>query len=177
MRKRRASNRLTSSAVRSLIRESKSGYHCDGAGLYLVVDPNGAARWAFVYRWRDNPEGPGAGRRREMGLGSITSVNLQHARQMASAARKARADGVDPLAGPGRRPARTAASQAVSATVAPAVERARRPAPVRKTDGGSVPAQPRSPSSIPLPSTARPRRKPPKQPMKTGQLDMFGLED
>jgi hypothetical protein len=38
-----------------------AGLHADGAGLYLRVDPAGARRWIFIFRYR--------GKRCEMGLG------------------------------------------------------------------------------------------------------------
>ena len=39
-------------SARSVKPIAKIGRHADGAGLYLVVDKNGAERWAFLYRDR-----------------------------------------------------------------------------------------------------------------------------
>jgi hypothetical protein len=57
-------------------------------GLYLVV--NGDAR-SWVFMWKI------AGKRREMGLGSLASVPLAKARQLAAKAREDRAAGRDPI--------------------------------------------------------------------------------
>jgi len=65
------------------------GIHADGGNLYLVVEPSGAKRWAFIYQ-KD-------GKRREMGLGGFNSVSLAHARQAAVDARSSLAKGVDPI--------------------------------------------------------------------------------
>lgn len=95
---KRNSNRLDPLSVASLIKNKKAGRHADGGGLYLVVEPVGSARWAFLFRWRDNRASPGAGRLREMGLGSASAVTLRRAREKAGGARAQLADGVDPIA-------------------------------------------------------------------------------
>src|SRR5437899_10013082 len=82
MAKRRV-DQLTSATVASLIRGPKAGRHGDGHGLYLVVEPNGAARWVFLFRWRLSRAVAGPGRLREMGLGSSQAVSLKRARQKA----------------------------------------------------------------------------------------------
>ena len=41
-------NRLSARAVQTL---TAPGRHSDGGGLYLIIDSNGAKRWAFLYRW------------------------------------------------------------------------------------------------------------------------------
>ncbi|HEX4710678.1 tyrosine-type recombinase/integrase [Phenylobacterium sp.] len=97
MAKRRA-NQLTSATVASLIKGPKAGRHGDGHGLYLVVEPNGAARWVFLFRWRPSRAVAGSGRLREMGLGSSQAVSLKRAREKAAAARALLADGIDPIA-------------------------------------------------------------------------------
>ena len=78
------------------------GRHSDGAGLYLIVDPPGpsgeagAKRWVFIYRFKRSGR-PGAGRLREMGLGSFTKTSLAKARLKAAEARELLGDGIDPI--------------------------------------------------------------------------------
>jgi len=95
---KRGSNSLDPLSVASLIKARKAGRHSDGGGLYLVVEDSGSARWAFLFRWRANRAVPGAGRLREMGLGSTMAVTLKRAREKAAAARAMVADGIDPIA-------------------------------------------------------------------------------
>ena len=78
--------------------EKRQGRHGDGGGLYLEVDSSGAKRWTFLYRWRSHPGVPGAGRIRQMGLGSVTKVSLAKARERAAANRALLGEGKDPLA-------------------------------------------------------------------------------
>jgi len=78
--------KLTALAV---ARANKPGKICDGGGLYLDIDPNGAKGW--VYRFRLN------GRDREMGLGPLHTIGLADARARALECRKLRLDGVDPI--------------------------------------------------------------------------------
>jgi integrase len=94
---RREINRLDPLKVASLIKNKQAGRHADGGGLYLVVEPNGAARWAFLFRWRASRAAPGAGKLREMGLGSTLAVSLKKAREKAAIARGHLADGLDPI--------------------------------------------------------------------------------
>lgn len=63
--------------------------HADGAGLYLVIDMNGARRWTFIFQWR--------GKRKEMGLGSFQDVGLAEARESARDARKLVSQGQNPI--------------------------------------------------------------------------------
>ena len=65
-------NRLSARTVATL---TKPGRHADGAGLYLVVDPSGAKRWLFLFRW--------SGKLKEMGLGGLAAVSLGEAREKA----------------------------------------------------------------------------------------------
>jgi integrase len=83
---KRQTNRLSAPKVRAL---ATPGRHADGAGLYLVVDPNGAKRWAFLFRWD--------GKLKEMGLGGVLGVSLAKAREKAADARALVADGVNPI--------------------------------------------------------------------------------
>ncbi|HEV3045137.1 MAG TPA: integrase arm-type DNA-binding domain-containing protein, partial [Roseiarcus sp.] len=83
---KRTIHRLNARLVAAL---NKPGRHSDGAGLYLVVDPSGAKRWAFLFRRH--------GRLREMGLGGLNSVTLAMARERAAETRKTLASGGDPI--------------------------------------------------------------------------------
>jgi integrase len=79
-------NRLSARRAATL---STPGRHADGGGLYLVVDPSGAKRWAFM-SWR-------GGRQVELGLGGTTYVSLVQARQRAADMRRMIGEGRDPL--------------------------------------------------------------------------------
>ena len=72
----RAINRLTARTVATL---KEPGLHADGSGLYLRIDQAGARRWVLIYHHQ--------GRRREMGLGSASTVDLKAAREAAARAR------------------------------------------------------------------------------------------
>jgi len=63
--------------------------YADGGGLYLQVSENGGRSW--IFRFKQN------GRARDMGLGSLTSVSLATAREMAAECRRTRLTGVDPI--------------------------------------------------------------------------------
>ena len=89
----RAINKLSARRVATL---STPGRHSDGNNLYLVIDPSGARRWAFIYRAKRSGV-PGAGKLREMGLGSIKGVDLKRARELAVEAHSLLAAGVDPI--------------------------------------------------------------------------------
>lgn len=90
----RGYNKLSARRVETL---AEPGRHSDGRNLYLVVDPSGAKRWVFMFRWK-RPGATGPGRMREMGLGPLTGVSLQRAREKAEEARALLADGIDPIA-------------------------------------------------------------------------------
>jgi len=74
----------------AFIRSAPPGRHCDGQGLYLVVQPTGTRSWVqrLVIR----------GRKRELGLGSTALVPLAEARERALSNRKLARSGGDPLA-------------------------------------------------------------------------------
>ena len=74
------------------------GRYGDVGGLYLIVDPSGAKRWTFIFRWRQTIGPRGPGRLREMGLGSFNSVPLARAREKAAEARRQIGDRVYPIA-------------------------------------------------------------------------------
>ena len=90
----RGYNKLSARRVETL---AEPGRHSDGRNLYLVVDPSGAKRWVFMFRWK-RPGATGPGKMREMGLGPLTGVSLQRAREKAEEARALLADGIDPIA-------------------------------------------------------------------------------
>lgn len=79
-------NRLTAAHLRS----PRPGRHQDGQGLYLDVDPSGAARW--VQRLMVQ------GRRRDIGIGPLSLVSLSEARDAAIANRKIARSNGDPIA-------------------------------------------------------------------------------
>ena len=87
----RGIHRLTATGVKSI---KRPGWHGDGAGLYLEVDPGGAKRWAL--RLTVN------GTRRDFGLGSTETVTLQGARERAADFREKARDGLVPGAYKGR---------------------------------------------------------------------------
>ena len=74
----------------AFIRSAPPGRHCDGQGLYLVVQPTGTRSWVqrLVIR----------GRKHELGLGSTGLVSLAEARERALSNRKLAREGGDPLA-------------------------------------------------------------------------------
>jgi len=85
----------------------KPGYLADGGGLYLQVTASGAKSWVYRYQI--------AGRRRDMGLGSVADVSLAKAREKAAEARALVKAGTDPLE------ARKAAAEAAEAAKARSV--------------------------------------------------------
>lgn len=82
----RAVNRLS---ARGVATATRPGRHADGNGLYLVVDPSGARRWLFLFRW--------GGKLKELGLGGTAAVSLADARLKASEARKLLDAGRNPI--------------------------------------------------------------------------------
>jgi len=82
----REQNKLSARFVQTVI---KPGRHSDGGGLYLVVDPSGAKRWLFLFRW--------GGKLKELGLGGLTAVPLAQAREKASDARRLVKSGTNPI--------------------------------------------------------------------------------
>jgi integrase len=65
------------------------GVHRDGGGLMLQVTAPDVASWIFEYSINK--------RLREMGLGSLANTSLADARDRADAARKLKAQGIDPI--------------------------------------------------------------------------------
>jgi integrase len=79
-------HRLSAVKVANL---KQRGMYADGAGLYLQVSGNGSRSW--IFRFKQN------GRARDMGLGSLTTVSLATAREMAAECRRKRLAGIDPI--------------------------------------------------------------------------------
>lgn len=76
------------------IKASKPGMHADGDGLYLQVrgeSESSIRSRSWIYRFQL------AGRRREMGLGSLSDIPAPKARKLAHEARGLLLDGIDPL--------------------------------------------------------------------------------
>lgn len=71
------------------LQKKKPGMHADGGGLWLQVTDSGARSWVFRFTLR--------GRSREMGLGSLSTVNLAEAREAARAGRQQLREGIDPI--------------------------------------------------------------------------------
>lgn len=80
-------HRLSAVAVRTV---TTPGWHSDGGGLFLEVDPSGRRRWAM--RLTIN------GRRRDFGIGPIHKVTLLQARETAARYRALAYQGIDPTA-------------------------------------------------------------------------------
>ncbi|MCL5779089.1 tyrosine-type recombinase/integrase [Limibaculum sp. FT325] len=78
-------NKLTDRAART----AAPGKYNDGAGLWLVKRSDGGAQWVVRIAIH--------GRRREMGLGSLSEVSLKEAREAARSARAQARSGVDPI--------------------------------------------------------------------------------
>ena len=86
----RMGKQLHKLSARTVSKLTASGRYSDGGGLYLSVSPNGARSWVFMWKV--------AGRRREMGLGSLKAVSLAKARERAAEARQKLVNGIDPIA-------------------------------------------------------------------------------
>lgn len=80
-------NRLNAKKV-AAIREP--GRYGDGGGLLLKVSPSGGKSW--VFRWARD------GKERMAGLGPVSDVSLEEARDLAREARRAVRAGRDPIA-------------------------------------------------------------------------------
>lgn len=82
----RETNRLTAIEVKNL---TTPGLYPDGAGLHLQIAKGGSKSWIFRYSF--------AGRKRDLGLGSVKDVSLADARLEAAEARRLLANGIDPI--------------------------------------------------------------------------------
>ncbi|HVY05204.1 MAG TPA: integrase arm-type DNA-binding domain-containing protein [Burkholderiales bacterium] len=79
-------NRLSAKAVAN---HKLPGYFPDGGGLYLQVLPSGSKSWIFRYTLDKRP--------REMGLGSLLTIELAEARRQATHCRALLIDRIDPI--------------------------------------------------------------------------------
>lgn len=98
--------------VKKVDRIREPGRYGDGRGLYLQVTKTGTKSWLFRYE-RD-------GREFSMGLGSAADWTLEEARERARDARRALAEGRDPLAEKRAQRAELAAAQSRQITFAEA---------------------------------------------------------
>jgi integrase len=76
-------------SARAVANAKAPGLYGDGGGLYLQVSITGTKSWLFRYKV--------SGRSRYMGLGSLTTVSLAKARELASECRRSRLQGIDPI--------------------------------------------------------------------------------
>lgn len=79
-------NHLSAVLIKSL---SLPGYYGDGTGLYLQISGSGSKSWIFRFSL--------AGKRREMGLGSLHTISLAMARDKAQECRRLVAERIDPI--------------------------------------------------------------------------------
>ena len=82
----RIKNKLTPLALKKI---NHPGRYSDGNNLYLKVEETGSKRWILRLTIK--------GRRRDMGLGSFSFINLQEARDLASHYNKLVKSGIDPI--------------------------------------------------------------------------------
>jgi integrase len=83
----RTLNRLSAFKVE---KAKRPGMYADGGGLYLRVAEGGSKQWIFRY--------VANGRLRDMGMGPCHTLTLAEARERATAQRKLRLGGIDPIA-------------------------------------------------------------------------------
>jgi integrase len=86
----RVAERLTVRAIATAKGVDRPKMLADGKGLLLRVGPSGSKSWIFRYVTN--------GRRHDMGLGPFPDISLAEARELATAQRKLRLAGTDPLA-------------------------------------------------------------------------------
>ncbi len=91
----------------TVARVKQPGMYGDGGGLWLQVTSAGARSWIFRY-WASERDpatgqiirdemGKARGCSREMGLGSLSVVSLEQARELAGKYRQLRREGIDPI--------------------------------------------------------------------------------
>lgn len=81
-------DRLTEQGIAEIEPGATPAKHSDGAGLYLLVNPNGSRYWRFSYRF--------GGKRNTLSLGVHPKVSLEEARARRLVFRSLLASGVDP---------------------------------------------------------------------------------
>jgi hypothetical protein len=81
-------DKLTERALAAIRPSSKPAKHGDGAGLYLLVQPDGARWWRFRYRY--------AGKQNTLSCGAYPAVSLAQARARRDEFRALLSDGTDP---------------------------------------------------------------------------------
>lgn len=101
--------------ARRVVTEKKPGTFADGGGLYLQVTASGAKSWIFRYQL--------AGRRRDMGLGSLRAFTLAEARERAVDALRQVARGIDPIEARRAEQSATAIASAKTVTFATCARR------------------------------------------------------
>ena len=79
---------LTDTAIRKAKPGEKPQKLSDGAGMYLLLNPNGSRWWRLDYRHN--------GKRKTLSLGTYPDTGLADARDKRDAARKLLAAGIDP---------------------------------------------------------------------------------
>ncbi|WP_426664091.1 tyrosine-type recombinase/integrase [Rhodanobacter aciditrophus] len=79
---------LTDTAIRKAKASDKPQKLTDGAGMYLLLNPNGSKWWRLDYRHN--------GKRKTLSLGTYPDTGLADARDKRDAARKLLAAGIDP---------------------------------------------------------------------------------
>jgi integrase len=90
---------------KSVIVKRRTKFLCDGAGLWLVVSPGkdpDLVNRSWIFRWNVGQavigkSGKARRLQRVLGLGSLNTVNLERARELADACRRQLQDGKDPL--------------------------------------------------------------------------------
>jgi integrase len=95
-------------SAREVAKQTRPGLYGDGGGLTLQITPSGAKSWLFRFMI--------AGKAHGMGLGPVHAVSLADARQKAAEARKALADGRNPLSEKRQRAAQAALAEARTIT-------------------------------------------------------------
>jgi integrase len=78
---RKVTQRLKQLSARAVTTLREPGRHADGGGLYLLISKTGAKSWVFMFKR--------AGKRTELGLGSLLNVPLAEARAKAAQCREA----------------------------------------------------------------------------------------
>jgi integrase len=118
----RTTSRLTTATIRNAKPQpnGRPALFCDGAGLWLVVSrgKDGQTCKAWMFRFLSRP----CGRERQMGLGSLHTIGVTEAREMARQARLLVLQGKDPIDERNASKAAAVAARAERVTFAEAME-------------------------------------------------------